>query len=59
MADNLNPKEILEARLAYEKDRREHKHEAPHWEEISHSDRLHWVFFVRGQAKPAAVPVVA
>lgn len=56
MADKLNPKEILAARTEYEKDRREHKHDQPHWEEISHADRLHWIFLVRGK-KQEPIPV--
>lgn len=56
MPDNLKPKEIAEARVAYEKDRREHNHWQPHWEDISHSDRLHWIFMTRGK-KQEQIPV--
>lgn len=51
MADELNPQHVKAARLAYEEDRRAHKLWQPHWEDISHSDRMHWIFAVRGKVQ--------
>lgn len=49
--------DIMAGRLAYEQDRREHEksHWQPHWEEISHGDRIHWIIMTRGkQVNPQA-----
>lgn len=50
--------EILAGRLAYEEDRRNHNHWQPHWEEVSHSDRIHWIICTKGKKvdPPPAVP---
>lgn len=40
--------EVNQAKTAYEQDRREHKYWQPHWEELSHSDHIHWIITTRG-----------
>lgn len=56
MSELHTPQEVKAGRLAYEKDRREHKHWQPHWEEISHTERLHWIVCAKGKNVPKPLP---
>lgn len=55
--DPFTREEVKKARLAYEEDRRAHKYDQPHWEDISHAEHVHWIFAIRGknqEPKPLA-----